>query len=162
MQQRLIHWFNGLSSREQWLTLAGAGMTLALVLYQMLWQPLGQSAQAIRDANRDTAQTLQWIAQNRSALQRLSGSVQAEPSDAAQRSLTEIVNQTTAEHQVTMSRFQPGSNNLSQVWLDNVPFDRALRWIDALEHQHGIAVVGVTIKLQDSPGQVNVRARLRR
>ena len=159
MQQRLIDWFNGLSARERRLVLAGGAALAALVAYQMLWQPLRESALSLRDANQRAASTLQWMVQNRAALERSPGVSQAR-ADGQRRNLNEIINQASAAHKAPMSRFQPSGDNTAQVWLDDVPFNHVLNWLEALENRHGVKATGVVIKLLDNPGQVNVRARL--
>ena len=161
MRQRLIDWFGGLSANERRLVLAAAAAAVVLAVHQLVWQPLRESAQTLRDGNREAASVLRWMVQNRPALERLRGVGPSREAAAARRSLNEVVNQASAAHQAPLSRFQPSGDDSAQVWLDNVPFNNVLNWLEALENRHAVEATGVVIKLLDNPGQVNVRARLR-
>ncbi len=150
-------WLNRLTSREQWLVLVmGAGLVV-LIGYNALWQPLSTATQTLRDKNTYAHDTIEWMVQNKKAINSLGESGIAS-SDAT--GLSDILNQSISHRGLRMSRFQPGENNQAQVWLDDVVFDTLVLWLHDLEITYGLSILNLTINSRDTLGEVNVRLRI--
>jgi general secretion pathway protein M len=60
---------------------------------------------------------------------------------------------------ITLSRIQPRGEDL-QVWIDEVPFNRLLTWLGALQSKQGITAASLDLNSTETPGQVKVRRLL--
>jgi general secretion pathway protein M len=61
--------------------------------------------------------------------------------------------------QINLKRFEPDNQNL-RIWLDNVAFDNAARWLETLTRDYGINVKQISIERSEKNGRVDLRATL--
>lgn len=60
-----------------------------------------------------------------------------------------------------LSRVEPEGDDRVRVWLDNVAFDAAARWLEALYQEHSITVREASVdRIGGAPGRVNMRLTL--
>ena len=104
-------------------------------------------------------QTLAWVQQ---ALQR----AQNQPANTTQKiiegPLLTVIEQTAEKAGVRESirRMQPNQTGSVKIWMEEVPFDRWLRWLDLLRQQN-VFVDRASIAIS-SPGLVTIRTTLAR
>ena len=146
-------WWASLQAREQRLVGWGAVVLVIGGFYWLIWQPLHQSLGNQQAQAKAAAEQLVWL---QTQLPLLSAQNNAMRSSA---SLNEVVSQTAQSFQIQVSRMQPNNEQL-QLTLEDVSFDKLLRWLHELQYQQGIRLVQLDLATADQPGMVRVRRML--
>src|SRR5690606_18899860 len=77
--------------------------------------------------------------------------------------LLSYVEQSAREHAVRehIRRVDPEGTDAVRLALDEVAFERLVRWLASLEHQGGVRIDSASLEPLPSPGLVNARLLLR-
>ena len=157
---RLKEWLAQLAPRERWMVLFCAVVVAVAVLYGGIWQPLVK-AQSQRQTALDDARVVAARLEELSALAQSSSRGGGAVNRTA--SLLTVVDQgarTTLGKQPT--RIQPEGDKVVKVWVEEVPFDSLLRWMQELEQRYGIRTQTAEIEKQATPGMVSAQLTLGR
>lgn len=151
-------WFEQLNLREQASVLVLAGVVLLWLVYTLLWSPLDQRREQLRQQNLAVVESLARVDAMVSELQELraSGASRAERG----RNLTTLVNRGTQRLSLPVSRLQPGARGDLQVRLENAPFDRLVTWLHELEQREGLLIAELAVTPAGTTGHVNVTLRV--
>ncbi|MGB5261126.1 MAG: type II secretion system protein GspM [Gammaproteobacteria bacterium] len=155
-------WFQGLGSREQLLFVAGAVVLLLLLLYVLVWSPLGEGYDTMKtrvSAERDTAA---WLAQNAQTLQQLKQRAPATRSLGG-RSLLAMTDSTARANGLgpSLKRVEPEGSSNVRVWLENASFDLVVKWLGALGTTYGIETDSASMeRVTGEAGKINARLTL--
>ena len=76
------------------------------------------------------------------------------------RNLTSLINQSTAQHGLEVSRLQPNARGDIQVRFEAMPFDNLLSWMHRLEAGEGLGIAEVSVTQAGQPGRVNATVRV--
>ncbi len=146
-------WFERQSERDQKILKALAGFVGLCVIILMFIQPF-YSKQALYEAKLDKSIAVyEQLAKNAHKFQGGSGS-----SDSSAPILALITKQAKIA-QINLKRFEPDDQNL-RIWLDDVAFDNAARWLETLTRDYGINVKQISVERSDKNGRVDLRATL--
>lgn len=145
--------FDGLSSREQMLTLTCAAAIGVVLLYVSI-KPLVEFRQDAVTRQAREFQDLLWMQDNRATAE-----VRAAENEATSQARMSTINAAARAVDLPLRRIQPEANGFS-VQVDRQPFDKVIRWTDALESRHGIEIASASVDLHE-PGIVNARFSLR-
>lgn len=145
--------FDALSPRERMLALGCAAAIAIAVLYGVI-APLVEFRTTAIERQAREFQDLMWMQDNRAQ-------AEARAADAAATSQARMstINAAAKAVDLPLRRIQPEANGFS-VQVDRQPFDKVIRWTDALESRHGIEIASATVDLHE-PGVVNARFSLR-
>ncbi len=150
-------WFARLSQREQ-LSLLVMGLALvAYLLYMLVWSPLDRRRDQLEGQNRGVAESLQRVDAMVSEIIKLRDDG---PRPGQRRNLTSLINQSTTQRQLQVSRLQPNSRGEIQVRLESAAFDAMLAWLYDLESREGLLVREVSITQSGASGRVNATVRI--
>jgi general secretion pathway protein M len=153
--------FEALQPREQ-MMVAAAGVVVGLgLIYLLLWQPFvlyrAHGAHELQTARAAAARIEQLGAQAQ----------QAHPTGGApvvgrDVSLLSAVDQASKDGTLgkAPSRMQPDGDTQVRVWLEDVPFNALLHWMDELQARYGVRIDGVSIERRPTAGVVNARLSL--
>lgn len=150
-------WFASLNQREQMSVMA---LSVALVLYllfQFVWVPLDARRDSLAQQNIAVAESLVRVDAMVSELNQLR---ESGASVGAKRNLTSLINQSTSQLQLAVSRLQPNSRGEIQVRLENAAFDDILKWLHTMEYREGLLVREVSITQAGATGRVNATVRM--
>lgn len=143
--------------REQ-LSLLALALALAIyLLYQVLWLPMHDARSEMQRRNTSTAEVLQRVDAMVSEVLYLRSTGTAAPKRG---SLTGVINRTTAQFSLPVSRLQPNSRGDLQVRFEAVSFDDLLQWMHRLETVDSILINEVSISQSGGPGRVNATLQL--
>jgi general secretion pathway protein M len=157
-------WWANLAERER-LLVAAAGAVLALALFYLLaWEPLFKARAELEQAVAAQRNTLRWMqeaAVEVRALKRASGPAALQ---GRNRSLLSVLDQTATQAGIRdhIERMEPEGQNGVKLWLDDVPFDPLVRWMERLERHYGVHVKRASITPADETGRVDARLTLER
>jgi general secretion pathway protein M len=157
--ERFRAWWSGLADRERLALSVGSAALALVVLYLAVWEPLSQ-ARARRAAELDEARALAVLIETLAAESqraRGSGTIQG-----AGQSLLAVVDQSRKASALTKppSRLQPEGDATVRIWLEDVPFDALLRWLNDLQTRYGVRVDNADIERESGSGLVNARLTL--
>lgn len=154
-------WWAALADRERRVVAAGSA-TLALILgYLLVWEPIA-GARSAREAALAEQRVIAIL------LETLAAEVQrGRPGAAimgANQSLLAIVDQSRKASGLTKppSRLQPEGDAIVRIWLDDVPFDALLRWLNDLQMRYGVRVDNADVERKSGSGLVSARLTLMR
>ena len=146
-------WWKQLSNQEQKLVSIMGVVIGIFILYNLIWQPLNENlTKAEKKLARQQA-LLSWVDENTARFKHLSKN---SPSKSRGGSLSSIVNRTSRNNQITVTRMQPQGDEL-QVWVDEVSFKHLLKWLEQLSVNEGLQVKGIDLSSTEQSGVVNVR-----
>ena len=148
---KIKQWYNSLSEREQMIVLVASIVSIIAGFYLVVWSPLSAAIDDNRQSLKNDRQLLQFIAEqgNKARL------YQSNTGTKFSGSITQVVNQTSRQANITISRMQPQNENL-QVVIDQVVFNDLLNWLQTLEGR-GIYIIMTDISEVDDDGFVQVR-----
>jgi general secretion pathway protein M len=150
-------WWEGLSSRERLLVAGGATLTLVLLLYVIAWQPFQASHRRLRQSVAEQRVELTAMQQMAREIKQLGGS-SGKPPATEGRSLLTLVDQTAraAGLGAALKRVTPQGEDRLGVQFDAVEFDKLVPWLGALERDHRIVIVNLSVD-RAAAGRVNAR-----
>jgi general secretion pathway protein M len=150
-------WWEGLSSRERLLVAGGATLTLVLLLYVIAWQPFQANHRRLRQSVAEQRVELTAMQQMAREIKQLGGS-SGKPPATEGRSLLTLVDQTAraAGLGTAIKRVTPQGEDRLGVQFDAVEFDKLVPWLGALERDHRIVIVNLSVD-RAAAGRVNAR-----
>jgi len=150
------------NARERWL-LGGGGLLVLVVLpYVAIWEPLVERRAYLQDRVAEQRQDLAWMRSAAEEIQARNGeSASAEPV-TDERSLLSLVDRAARDAGIDdqLSRAQPDGDGTLRVWMDRVPFDELMGWLDGLQRAAGVEVAALTVERTQDDGLVNARLTL--
>ncbi len=144
--------WQALNSREQ--TLIGV-MSVVIIIFVFIiaiWQPITQGVEKARLKVEKQQALAVWVQENVAKYKSLSRQGGAK----ATGTLSSVVNNTAKRLQITVARMQPQGDDL-QVWVDEVPFNALLTWLDELTRNQGLRILAIDIAPSGTPGMVKLR-----
>lgn len=157
LTQKLWARYELAAPREQLMLRVLGLFFLALLLVFAIIVPLHQfNADAVADyrAQRDT---LAWMESNRNAVGKAAAKPSArQPGD----SVLTIANQSARTLGLSFKRYEPNGERGVNLWLEQVPFDQVVRWLELLERDFGVIAVDFSATRRDEVGMVDVRLNL--
>ena len=153
-----LSWLRALAPRERVMVVLCAAVVMLTLVYVAGWKPLVDAHQR-REAALERARGIATRIEQAAAEIKASGPARAVDSTT---SLLAAVDQTSRSPTLgkTPSRVQPEGEKEVKVWIDDVPFDNLLRWLQELEQKYGISTSSAEIERSSAPGLVNVRVTL--
>ncbi|MBM7071115.1 type II secretion system protein M [Shewanella sp. OPT22] len=153
MKDNLLAWWNSLAYREQQLLGVCSVFFVIGIFYWGIWTPLSNAEENAQQDLQKQQRTLTEVKQkaNRIIALKKSG---AKTSKGG--SLSSIVNTTASTYGLAISRMQPQGNKI-QVWMDEVPFDALLGYLDDVVQKKGLSLDNLDIAETDAAGIVKVR-----
>jgi len=153
-------WWAERNQDERRILIAGAIVVAVVLFYVAIWEPVAKAhrrAETTLAENRAVASRLEAMG---AEVGRLRG---ANGASAANRSLSLLaaVDQSSRGPELgkAPSRIQPEGDKEVKLWVDDVPFDALLTWVQQLQMQYGITVSSAEIE-RKAEGVVSARLSL--
>ncbi|MFA5937879.1 MAG: type II secretion system protein M [Sinimarinibacterium sp.] len=156
--ERLRTAIEALAPRERILVLSASVFVAFTLLYLLAWEPLvvahAQRAEALARARLLSARIEEVAVKTQAA-----GSGQRIDRST---SLLAAVDQTSRSPTLgkAPSRLQPEGDREVKIWIEDVPFDNLLHWLQELEARYGISASSAEIERGGGAGVVSVRLTL--
>ncbi|MGI2260923.1 type II secretion system protein M [Shewanella sp. GXUN23E] len=146
-------WWAGLAPREQQMLSAAAIVGLIGVLYWGIWTPIANAQENAGRQLQAEQQTLAYVKQTAGKIMSLR---QSGGKSGFTGSMSALVNSTAGKYGLEITRMQPQGNKI-QLWMDDVPFDALMGYLNELVQQQGLALDNLDVSATDTPGYVQVR-----
>ncbi|WP_232824631.1 type II secretion system protein GspM [Algibacillus agarilyticus] len=144
-------WYNSLAKREQNLINGASVVLLIGLVFQLIIGPINARAAKAELDVVNKAKLLAWVAENGSKYKAANRKVGGSGS-----SLSNIVNRSARQAGITISGTKPQGTEL-QIQLDNVEFNRLLKWLETLVEREQVRITMFDINADDKPGEVRVK-----
>lgn len=141
-----------LNAREQKLVLFIAPFLLIVFFYFLAWQPLNDALVAKQQKVVNREALLNLVQESSQRYLAHKGSKKS----GSKGSVSSVVNRSAGQHQITLSRIQAKGGGV-QVWIDEVPFNRLLQWLEYMLSQEGLIVENIDMSITDTKGVVRIR-----
>ncbi|MEH6570820.1 MAG: type II secretion system protein M [Halioglobus sp.] len=151
------NWFSRLNPQEQLSLLLMSTVVVCYLLYFMVWAPIASKQEEMAIRNRGAVEVLQRVDAMVSEVMRLRDSGQTV---SQKRNLTTVINQSTRNLKLPVSRLQPNSRGEIQVRLESAVFDDFLSWLHDMEYNQGLLVREVSITQAGTVGRINASVRI--
>ncbi len=132
------------TGRERLLIMVLGLVSATYLLLAAIWQPLQNHRATLTD---DIAR----YARATTVLSTIPGGYVAPIANTTP--LPGIITDTAATYQLTIRRLQPSAST-ADITLDDARFEAVLLWIDALERDHGLRIVTLTMTRRPEPGLI--------
>jgi general secretion pathway protein M len=155
LAQKIWARYEAAAPREQLaVKVLGAFLLIVLVLWLVVLPLHRFNSNAIADF-RAQQDTLAWMQSNRGAIG--SGTQKTRNADD---SLLTLANQGARNFGLSFKRYEPSGDGLN-LWLEQVPFNQVIKWLDALQRDYGVIAIEFSASKRDEPGVVDVRVTLK-
>lgn len=155
----MIHWFNGLTRKEQLLLLIGSVVVAIYIVFFVVLRPMYRSASAYEVQNRVAVESLRNVkdlALEYKLLAVTGGKEAANP----KQNLTLIIDKLVKENELQMKRFQPSSSGDVQLRFENSSFGKILALLNQLESEYSVTIKDLSVSQGSIEGSVDVSIRL--
>nr|WP_041595716.1 type II secretion system protein M [Halorhodospira halophila] len=148
--------------RERWLLGSGGLLVLVVVPYVAVWEPLTERRDQLQAQVAEQRQDLAWMRSAAEEIHAHDGDNGSAEPVTDERSLLSLVDRAAREAGIDdqLSRVQPDGDGTLRVWMDRVPFDELMNWLDGLQRAAGVEVDALTVERTQEDGLVNVRLTL--
>jgi type II secretory pathway component PulM len=147
-------WFLSREPRERLILAVAAVVAVVLVLWLSL-KPLRTQS----DALRASVASKQRLLVN---LQQIDGPSDAPATRGGGETLVVVINNTSKQHGIDLTRSRPDGPDGVQVTFGNAPFDTLMEWLISLESEYGVGVESAQFTSTRQQGIVNGQVMLRR
>lgn len=154
-------WFDNLAPRERWIVSAGGVMFALMMYFLLVWDPLSQKAARLHNDLADARDLVSFMQSTRQQVAQLGGQSASAPRSSG-RSLLADVDSSSKRNGLgdKIKRIQPEGQTSVRVWIEGVPFEQLLRWMDQLQNQLGIVLSDGSLDRDDIAGTVKARLTL--
>lgn len=147
-------WFLRQSERDQYVIKLLAGFVSICLIIVLFIQPFYSKQSSYEAKLAKSITVYEQLANNAHKFQGKVGS-----SNSSNTPILALITQQAKIAQINLKRFEPDDQNL-RIWLDDVSFDNAARWLETLTREHGIQVKQISIERSQKNGRVDLRATL--
>jgi general secretion pathway protein M len=153
-------YFTNLNPREQKIVLVAVILLLLFLPYQFIYAPFQQSLSDMTKKADIAMQNINWMKNKSLEVRKLKGTGNA--SGASKQSLLTLIETTTKQNKLNKNirKVQPAGSSNVKVWLDDLPFDNLMQWLDNLVSTHGLTIQDITIEKQSNEGIVNAKINM--
>ncbi len=154
------NWLQQKTSREQLILIAGLGVVLIVLVWQLLWQPMLQAMTLSAQRATNAEQSLLAV---RSLAQELAAARATSASDASGSSnLAQSLDESASALGLRIASLEPTADNSSvSLRLNDVAMTTVLAWLYDIENSGAMSIDALTLSPVATPGNVSVSLRLR-
>lgn len=147
--------YDSLADTERKLVIGVAILVIIALAYLLLIAPAHRSVDDAQMKLAGQQNLLSWMKENEAvARQAAGGRTSVTKSD---QPLQTIVTATAGPLGVAVKRYENESETKLRVWLEKVPFDKMVRWLDQLETRYGLTIVNISVDAEKETGLVTAK-----
>lgn len=149
-----------ISARDR-LMLNGLALFLGVVIgYFVLLAPAFNAVEKAQQNLAAKQELLSWMKSNEHRAKSVNKTSKGTGRRPGQ-SLLALINQTSGRHQVVLKRYEPDGSDKLRVWVEDVPFNSLMRWLNNLQSKYNVGVLNISIDSQKEPGIINAKVVLK-
>lgn len=154
-------WFENLAPRERWIVASGAVVLALMMYFLLLWDPLSQKAARLNVDLENARELVTFMQDARQQVAQLGGRNASAPTSSG-RSLLSDVDSSSKRNGLEdkIKRIQPEGQTSVRLWIEGVPFEKLMNWMNHLQSQMGIVLSDGSLDRDDAAGTVKARLTL--
>lgn len=156
--QRCLAWYRRLPDRDQLLFNLVLGLTLAAAIVTLVLLPSARYASSSVSDYQQARDDIQWLRANEQAAMKVANA-DSNPVDA--NSLLSTSVSSAKEFGIKFRRYEPTADGDLRIWLEKVPFDKLVGWVQAIAGRHQLDVDSITVSPEGDNGLVNARLEVK-
>ncbi|WP_300544299.1 type II secretion system protein M [Maricaulis sp.] len=155
----ILRYWQGRTTREQFLLAVTGGLLLVLLVSVLIVQPLLRMNERARDDYAAAMRLYRSIQADARAYRELAADTSA--GEQSTQSLRSVVGSLALRHEISLARMVPTEDGALTVNIDRAPTRSVMRWLIDLDERHGIQVMASTMD-REGEGIVSASFVLRR
>ncbi len=156
--QRCLAWYRRLPDRDQLLFNLLLGLAIVAVIVIAVLLPSARYALSSVGDYQQARDDLQWLRANEHAAIKVANA-DSNPVDA--NSLLSMSVASAKEFGIKFRRYEPTADGDLRIWLEKVPFDKLVGWVQAIAGRHQLNVDNMTVSPEAGNGLVNARLEVK-
>lgn len=143
--RKVRSWYKHLARKDQRAVNLLVIFFAGVLLYFAIWQPVRDSlaqAESYYDSRREL---YQWVQANAPEIRELQGQSGGGTPQLGGQSLLTIVTTTAKDQKIEVKRYEPKGENAVSLWLEGVPFNTVITWLDTLRDKYSIQVAQISV-----------------
>lgn len=152
--------YNSLSDSERLIANAVTLVVALALIFLLVIAPAQRSVNAAEAKLVGQQGLLQWMQENEGLAREASRGGSRSP--RSNQPLQTIVTATAPRLGVAIKRLEPESGNRLRIWVEKVPFDNTMTWLNQLEERHGVTVNNISVDSEREPGLVTAKMVLQK
>ena len=153
MKDKLTELYNSKTPSEQKLILL-LGVFLSVFMIYSTFSTVQDGLHSVESKLKKQVELNSWASEQIRIIQNASASGSVGNTGG---SITQVINSSARRHGVSIARLQPQKTDMVKVGIDEIGFNRLVRWLAELENEHGITASNIDISKADVSGLVKVR-----
>lgn len=155
--QKAREWWIALSQREKQALTWGGVVLGVFILYQGIWAPLIDGAQAMRKRIVSQQKTLAWMRVADKALQKTEGQSKERNKSASPVVLLSFMQKQITEARLdsALTQLKQGSNETIEMHFQKVEFDRLVAMLAQAIKIQSVSIAQMTVMAEGTSGIVN-------
>jgi len=159
MKQAIQQWVSMLNSREKIIVFGGLGVTLVILLWAMVWEPLNEEHLKLETQIQERENELRWMQVAQSNI------LHAQKNPMSQRQPTpdnpsRVIESALQKYKLKKGLKQMQGSNKIRLSLKDVNVDHIMQFLDELETRYSLRILKMNITPLDKTGSVNASLRL--
>lgn len=146
-------WWSQLPEKERYLVILMTVLITLFLLFHLVWSPINDGLVKESKKLQRHKELLSYVHENTVHIKK-AGTVTSKGQVSG--SLSSVVNRVAKRHQISISRVQPQGDDI-QVWIEEVPFNQLLVWLDDLKKSARLEVKSIDITEGNQSGIVKIR-----
>ncbi|MGF1911672.1 type II secretion system protein M [Vibrio kasasachensis] len=146
-------WWSSITLREQRLVVIGSVVLGFGLLFWGIYQPIVQRAEQAQLALNSEKQLLAWVKNKADHIVELRGGGAKAISPLP---LNQAISSSARRFNIELVRVQPRENEM-QVWVQPVPFNQLVNWLEYMQTNHAIDVLFLDIDKSTQAGMVEIK-----
>jgi len=143
--------FEKLGKRDQLMVIILGFIFSVFVLYSIVWAPISTSVENAKKSYQEEYALLSWMkAQEANVLEGRKNP--GNKRSVGNESLLALVNNKAQHFSLPLKRYEPDGDNKLRVWLESVPFDTVMLWMNTLSVNKGLSISSVSIDAEQGRG----------
>jgi len=150
-----------ISSRDR-MMLNGLVIFLVIIAgYFLILKPSFDSVNQAQLELKGKQDLLQWIKSNEHRAKGVSNSGGKSQGRKPGQSLLALINKTSGPFQVSLKRFEPEGADKLRIWVEDIPFNNLVKWLNKLQAKHSVSILNISIDSQKEQGIINAKVVLK-
>ncbi|MDR3478886.1 MAG: type II secretion system protein M [Gammaproteobacteria bacterium] len=154
-------WWLNLSSREKQTTAIGAILVILFLVYALIWSPLANSVETLRERIHHNQALLSWMQQSDKkidALEKNQEITTRTPNSSLLNIVQTEINKTPFASNIV--QLQQAENESIDLRLQKVSFDSLIKWLTAICRKEQLLITQLAITPGATPGIVDAEIKL--
>lgn len=158
LRQKALAWYSQQTDNDRKIIVGLGCLLVIVILIFAIWLPAEQAREGAIKKYAAQFKNLQEM----QSLKPLAKGVAGSSKTSVRGSLLSLVNSSANSAGVSIKRSQPEGDDQIRLWLEKVPFNQTIDWVNTLTVEYGLSIGSATIEPRKTSGTVDMKLTLKR